>query len=244
MLAIEVKNISKKFRIPREKKYTLFQHIVSILNGQGGNEVFWALKGVSFEVEKGETFGIIGKNGSGKSTLLKILARVLYPEDGSMSVYGRVASFLELGVGFQPELSARENVYLYSYILGLNKKQIDKSYENILEFSELRRFQNLKLKNFSTGMQLRLAFSTAIHANPEILLIDEVLAVGDGDFQKKCLSKINELKNNGKTIIFVSHNLDTIRELCTRSILLKDGIVTKSGPTSEVINYYVNVFNH
>jgi lipopolysaccharide transport system ATP-binding protein len=238
MSAIIVDNISKKFRIPHEKKTTVFQNVIGLIKRQFDYEEFWALKDISFEVNKGEAQGIIGRNGSGKSTLLKILARVLYPESGSVSLNGKVASFLELGVGFQPELTARENVYIYSSILGLSHKQVDRIYDDIFDFAELKKFENMKLKNFSSGMYLRLAFSTAIHAVPDTLLIDEVFAVGDEAFQKKCRDKMNQFKIEGKTIIFVSHALDAVKELCQRAILLNEGRIVTMGDTEKVINDY------
>ena len=238
MSAIIVDNISKKFRIPHEKKNTVFQNIVGLIKRQFDYEEFWALKDVSFEVNKGEAFGIIGSNGSGKSTLLKIMARVLYPDSGSVSLDGKVASFLQLGVGFQPELTARENVYIYSSILGVGRRQVDRLYDEIFDFAELRKFENMKLKNFSSGMSVRLAFATAIHAVPDTLLIDEVLAVGDVAFQKKCRDKMNEFKAEGKTIVFVSHALDTVKELCQRSMLLNEGRIVSMGDTEKVINDY------
>ena len=239
MSAIVVKNISKKFRIPHEKKTTVFQNIVGLVKRQFAYEEFWALKDVSFEVNKGEALGIIGRNGSGKSTLLKILARVLYPDSGSIAMNGKVASFLELGVGFQPELSARENVYIYSSVLGLRRKQVDRIYDDIFDFAELKKFENMKLKNFSSGMYLRLAFATAIHATPDTFLIDEVLAVGDEAFQKKCRDKINQFKAEGKTIVFVSHALDSVKALCQRTILLNEGRIVTVGDTEMVINAYL-----
>ena len=239
MSAIIVDNISKKFRIPHEKKSTIFQNIVGLIKRQFDYEEFWALKDVSFEVNKGEAFGIIGRNGSGKSTLLKILAKVLYPDSGSVSLDGKVASFLQLGVGFQPELTARENVYIYSSILGLRRKQVNTLYDDIFDFAELKKFENMKLKNFSSGMNLRLAFSTAIHAIPDTLLIDEVLAVGDEAFRKKCQDKINQFKTEGKTIVFVSHALDTVKELCQRAMLLNEGRIVTMGDTEKVINDYL-----
>ena len=239
MSAIIVDNISKKFRIPHEKKTTVFQNIVGLIKRQFDYEEFWALKDVSFEVKKGEALGIIGRNGSGKSTLLKILAKVLYPDSGSVSLNGKVASFLELGVGFQPELTAKENVYIYSSILGLSRKQVDRIYDEILDFAELKKFENMKLKNFSSGMYLRLAFSTAVHATPDTFLIDEVLAVGDEAFQKKCQDKINQFQTEGKTIVFVSHDLDTVKNLCQRSILLNEGRIVTTGDTEKVINDYL-----
>lgn len=238
MSAIIVDNISKKFRIPHEKKTTLFQNIVGLVKRQFDYEEFWALKDVSFEVNKGEALGIIGKNGSGKSTLLKILAMVLYPDSGSVSLDGKVASFLELGVGFQSELTARENVYIYSSILGMGRKQVDRAYDDIFDFAELKKFETMKLKNFSSGMYLRLAFSTAIHATPDTMLIDEVFAVGDEAFQKKCRDKMNQFKAEGKTIIFVSHALNSVKELCQRSIFLHEGRIVTMGDTEKVINDY------
>ena len=238
MSAIIVDNISKKFRIPHEKKTTVFQNIVGLIKRQFAYEEFWALKDVSFEVKKGEALGIIGRNGSGKSTLLKILALVLYPNSGSVSLNGKVASFLELGVGFQPELTAKENVYIYSSILGLRRKQVDRIYDDIFDFAELKKFETMKLKNFSSGMYLRLAFSTAIYAVPDTLLIDEVFAVGDESFKKKCRDKMNQFKAEGKTIVFVSHALDAVKELCQRSMLLNEGRIVTMGDTEKVINDY------
>ena len=239
MDAILVDKISKRFRIPHEKKTTLFQNIVGMVKRQFDYEEFWVLKDVSFEIRRGETFGIIGRNGSGKTTLLKILAKVLYPDGGSVTMNGRVASFLELGVGFQPELTAKDNVYIYSSILGISRKEVNKRYSDIFDFAELRKFENMKLKNFSSGMYLRLAFSTAIYANPDTLLIDEVFAVGDEAFQKKCIGKINEFREQGKTIVFVSHALDAVKNLCQRSLLLNDGRIISIGNTGKIINDYL-----
>ncbi|MFX1264158.1 MAG: ABC transporter ATP-binding protein [Promethearchaeota archaeon] len=239
MSAIVVDSVSKKFRIPHEKKTTVFQNIIGLIKRQFSYEEFWALKDVSFEVNKGEALGIIGRNGSGKSTLLKILAKVLYPDSGSVSLNGKVASFLQLGVGFQPELTARENVYIYSSILGLGRKQVDSLYDDILDFAELKKFENMKLKNFSSGMNMRLAFSTAIHAVPDTLLIDEVFAVGDEAFKKKCSDKMRQFKAEGKTIVFVSHALDSVKELCQRTMLLSYGRIVTMGDTEKVINNYL-----
>ena len=239
MSAIMVDSVAKKFRIPHEKKTTVFQNIVGLIKRQFDYEEFWALKDISFQVNKGEALGIIGRNGSGKSTLLKIMARVLYPDSGSVSLNGKVASFLQLGVGFQPELTARENIYIYSSILGLRRKQVDSLYEDILDFAELKKFENMKLKNFSSGMNLRLAFSTAVHAVPDTMLIDEVFAVGDQAFQEKCRDKMNQFKAEGKTIVFVSHSLNTVKELCQRSMLLNEGRIVTMGDTEKVINDYL-----
>jgi lipopolysaccharide transport system ATP-binding protein len=244
MEAISVNSVSKKFRIPHEKKVTLFQNIVGLVKRQYSYEEFWALKDVSFEVKKGESFGIIGPNGSGKSTLLKMLAKVLYPDTGSICINGKVASFLELGVGFQPELSAIDNVFIYSSILGRSRKAIAATYESIFEFADLAKFKNMKLKNLSSGMYLRLAFSTAVHADPEILLIDEVLAVGDEAFQKKSAAKIAEFIKLGKTIIFVSHDLESVKRICSRTMLVKKGAVVSIGETKKIVEDYLIQLNN
>lgn len=240
MNAIEVNNVSKKFRIPHEKKSTLFQNIIGIIKQQYSYEEFWVLKDISFEIKRGETLGIIGKNGSGKSTILKMLAQVLYPDSGEIRINGNIASFLELGVGFQMELTAKDNVYIYSSILGMSRKEVNKVYDDIFDFAELRKFESMKLKNFSSGMYLRLAFSTAIHANPEILLVDEVLSVGDEAFQKKCTSKIDEFRTQGKTIVYVSHELDSVKKICSRAIFLTEGAIAFSGDTEKAIEMYLN----
>ncbi len=238
MDAISVDNISKKFKIPHEKKTTLFQHLIGVVKRQFAYEEFFALKDISFTVEEGETFGIIGGNGSGKSTLLKMLAKVLYPDTGTIRTKGKIAPFLELGVGFQPELTAEENVYIYSSILGMSRREVRKKYDSIFDFAELKRFENMKLKNYSSGMYTRLAFSTAIHAEPDTLLIDEVLSVGDESFQKKCVAKIDEIRDQGKTIVFVSHALDTVKKLCKRSMLLDHGSMISMGESGKVIDDY------
>lgn len=241
MSAIIVDNVSKKFRIPHEKKTTVFQNIIGLVKRQFSYEEFWALKDVSFSIEEGETFGIIGRNGSGKSTLLKILARVMYPDSGSITVEGKVAPFLELGVGFQPELTAKENVYIYGSVLGMSRKEINRKYETIFDFAELKRFENMKLKNFSSGMYVRLAFATAVHTNPEVLLVDEVFAVGDETFQKRSTAKMDELRRQGKTVVFVSHNLDVVRKICHRSLLLNDGRIISIGDTEKVVSDYLGI---
>ncbi len=238
MNAIVARNISKRFRIPHERKTTLFQNVLSLAGRRFDYDDFWALKDISFEVAKGETFGIIGRNGSGKSTLLSILAKVYYPDSGSVAINSRIAPFLELGVGFQPELTARENVYIYSSILGISGKEVTKRYDEIFEFAELRKFESMKLKNFSSGMYLRLAFSTAIHANPDIMLIDEVLSVGDEAFQKKCIDKIADFQERGKSIVVVSHSLDMVTTLCQRAMLLHDGRIASIGDTGKVMDAY------
>jgi lipopolysaccharide transport system ATP-binding protein len=239
MSAIVVDNVSKRFRIPHERRTTVFQNIVGLIRRRLSYEEFWALKDVSFEVNKGEAFGVIGRNGSGKSTLLKIMARVLYPDSGSVIMNGKVASFLQLGVGFQSELTARENVYIYSSILGVSRKQVERVYDEIIDFAELKRFENMKLKQFSSGMNVRLAFATAIYAVPDTLLIDEVLAVGDEAFRKKCRDKMDQFKTEGKTIVFVSHDLATVKELCQRAMLLNQGQIVSMGEPEKVIKDYL-----
>lgn len=240
--AIVVDHISKKFRIPHERKTTVYQHIAGLFGGGiASYELFNALQDVSFHVEHGETFGVIGPNGSGKSTLLKILAGVLYPDSGMVEINGKIAPFLELGVGFQPDLTAKDNIYLYGAIMGLKKREIALKYDEILDFAELKRFENMKLKNFSSGMTVRLAFSTAIQTDPDILLVDEVLAVGDESFQRKCGEKIDEIRRKGKTILIVSHDLATVQKLCKRCILVKNGAILSSGEPDIVIEDYKRI---
>ena len=238
MSAITINNISKRFRLPHHKKTTLFQNALGLVKRQMAYEEFWALRDISFEVERGETFGIIGRNGSGKSTLLKVLARVLYPDNGSVRTNGKVASFLELGVGFQPELTAAENIYIYASVLGMSRRATNEVYDQILDFAELKKFEDMKLKNFSSGMYTRLAFSTAVNCKPDIMLVDEALSVGDEAFQKKCMLKINEFREQGKTIIFVSHALGVVQNLCRRSVLLSEGRIVSIGNTEKIVNIY------
>jgi lipopolysaccharide transport system ATP-binding protein len=237
--AILVENVTKRFRIPKERKRTVYENLTGLLQGgASAYEIFDALQDISFSVKHGETFGIIGPNGCGKSTLLKVLAGVLYSDSGKAKINGKIAPFLELGVGFQPELSARDNVYLYGAIMGLNRKNVDSRYEEIMEFSELKRFENMKLRNFSSGMYVRLAFATAIQTDPEVLLVDEVLSVGDESFQKKCGEKIDEIRKAGKTILLVSHSLDTVRSLCSRCLLMNKGKMIALGKTEDVLAEY------
>ena len=243
MDAIVVNNVSKSFKIPHDKKTTLFHNIIGLAQRQYSYEELWVLKDISFSIEKGETFGIIGRNGSGKTTLLKLLARVLYPDSGSIFIRGKVASFLEMGVGFQPELTAAENVYIYSSVMGRSRKETKKSYDEIFKFAELEKFQNMKLKNLSSGMYMRLGFATAIHANPDVLLIDEIFAVGDETFQKKSADKICDFQKQGKTIVFVSHALNSVKSLCQRSLLLNNGKIVSIGNTEKVIFDYYAMLN-
>jgi len=238
--AIVVEGVSKRFRIPHEKKATFYDHLVGIVKGGSYSyEEFLALKDVSFSIGRGETFGVIGPNGCGKSTLLKVLAGVLYPDSGWVRIEGKVAPFLELGVGFHPELTAVENIRLYGAIMGLTRREIEGKREEILEFAELKRFENMKLKNFSSGMYVKLAFSTAIQTDPDVLLVDEVLSVGDEAFQKKCAGKIEEIRRAGKTIVFVSHALGSVRDLCDRCLFLEEGRTAALGETEEVVEEYL-----
>jgi len=238
-IAISVKNVSKTFRIPHEKVSSLRGAAISAFKRNKGYEEFKALDDVSFEVKKGEFFGIIGRNGSGKSTLLKILAGIYQTDKGSVKIDGRISPFLELGIGFNPELSGRDNVYLNATVLGLTKKEIDAKFDSIVAFSELERFIDQKLKNYSSGMQVRLAFSVSIHANREILLMDEVLAVGDSNFQSKCLSEFNKYKEMGKTVILVTHDIATVQRYCDRAMLVRNGKIVKIGNAEDVGSDYI-----
>jgi lipopolysaccharide transport system ATP-binding protein len=209
----------------------------------GGSPFIWALKDVSFEVKEGEVVGLIGRNGAGKSTLLKILARITRPTEGHAEIRGRVGSLLEVGTGFHPELTGRENVFMSGAVLGMRAAEIRRKFDEIVAFSEVERFLDTPLKHFSSGMQVRLAFAVAAHLEPEILFIDEVLAVGDASFQKKCLGKMGDISKQGRTIVFVSHNLSAINTLCSRAILLDGGKVFTQGATSDVVSaYYADCF--
>ncbi len=236
---IIVNELWKTFRLPHEKRNTLFEHITGTLYGKKGYEEFVALKNINFTVKKGEAVGIIGENGSGKSTLLKIIANILRPSNGSVRINGKITPFLELGVGFQPDLTAKENIYIYGAIMGLSDREVDAKLEEILEFSGLKQFQDAKLKNLSSGMQVRVAFATAIQTNPEILLMDEVLAVGDMEFQQKCLDVFQRYLNAKKTIVFVSHDLNSVRRFCSKALLLRHGEQVAFGDTNEIIDKYV-----
>jgi ABC-type polysaccharide/polyol phosphate transport system ATPase subunit len=237
-IAIKVENVSKTFRIPHEKISSLRGAFVNIFRTNGFEE-FKALDDVSFEVKKGEFFGIIGRNGSGKSTLLKILAGIYKPDKGKVKIDGLISPFLELGIGFNPELSGRDNIYLNSAVLGLTKKQIDEKFDDIVNFSELRRFIDQKVKNYSSGMYVRLAFSVAIHANRDILLMDEVLAVGDTNFQGKCLTEFMKYKEQGKTVVLVTHDVGTVQRYCDRAMLLRTGKIQMIGDPEKVVNRYI-----
>lgn len=206
----------------------------------GHDNFIWALKDVSFEVEHGEVLGIIGRNGAGKTTLLKILTRITEPTEGYAEIYGRVGSLLEVGTGFHPELTGRENIYLNGAVLGMKRKEIDRKFDEIVAFAEVEKFIDTPLKRYSSGMQVRLAFSVAAHLEPEILLVDEVLAVGDAAFQKKCLGKMGDVAKEGRTVLFVSHNMGAIQRLCPRTLLLSNGCLAMEDNTQRVIEYYLS----
>lgn len=238
MAVIEVEHLYKTFRIPHEKRTTLFEALTGVFKPQA-YETFHALKDINFTVEDGEALGIIGVNGSGKSTLLKTVANVLRPTGGKVNIHRKITPFLELGVGFQPDLTAAENVKIYATIMGMQKRDIEDKFDEIIEFAGLETFRDTKLKNFSSGMQVRLAFSTAIQTDPEILLLDEVLAVGDMEFQQKCFDTLNQYRKDGVTIVFVSHDLGAVRRFCDRTLLLNKGEQVVLGDTGEVIDRYV-----
>jgi lipopolysaccharide transport system ATP-binding protein len=258
MPVIEANNIGKKYNINhRQGGYITLRDVltnvfsnpfkflkqkVKTVAGLTKNEEFWALKDISFNVEKGEVIGIIGRNGAGKSTLLKILSQITPPTTGEIKINGRVGSLLEVGTGFHPELSGRENIFLNGAILGMKKSEIVKKFDEIVEFAGIEKFLDTPVKYYSSGMYVRLAFSVAAHMEPDVLIIDEVLAVGDADFQKKCLGKMDEItKKEGRTILFVSHNMEAIKQLCKRCILLDKGEVKMIGETKEIVENYLNV---
>src|SRR6202050_1654407 len=205
----------------------------------GSSRFIWALKDVNFEVRQGEAVGVIGRNGAGKSTLLKILARTTRPTEGHAEIHGRIGSLLEVGTGFHPELTGRENVYMSGAILGMRKAEIDRKFDEIVAFSEVERFLDTPLKHYSSGMGMPLAFAVAAHLEPEILLVDEVLSVGDASFQKKCLGKMGQVSRDGRTILFVSHNMAAVKALCSRAVLMRDGVVAASGIVADVADDYL-----
>ncbi len=246
---IRISNLSKQYRIGLDTTYnTLTESVTNFLKSPLGAlrslmkpyGTIWALKGIDLEVHKGEVVGIIGRNGSGKSTLLKILSRITHPTDGDVFLAGRVSSLLEVGVGFHPELSGRENVYLSGAILGMRKREIDEKFQDIVKFAEVEKFLDTPVKRYSSGMYVRLAFAVAAHMDTDILLVDEVLAVGDAAFQKKCLGKMEMAAEGGRTVLFVSHNMPAINRLCSRAVLLDGGRLVKDGPAIEVTGFYLN----
>lgn len=243
---IEIQGLGKKYKLAEAQKYLALRDVISnagkkLFNKRKKEAEFWALQDINLNIQPGERLGIIGRNGAGKSTLLKILSKITPPTTGNIKLHGRVASLLEVGTGFHPELTGKENIYLNGSILGLKRAEINLQLNNIIDFSGVEKFIDTPLKHYSSGMQLRLAFSVAAHLEPEILLIDEVLAVGDAEFQKKCIGKMEEVsKYNGRTILFVSHNISYISGLCNKCILLNEGKLIKTGTTAEVVNEYIN----
>jgi len=253
-IAIRVKGLGKKYTLggPQEKYLTLrdalthsvkspFHRYINKNSAPSTNE-FWALKDISFDVHKGEVIGIIGRNGAGKSTLLKILSRITTPSEGVVEINGRIGSLLEVGTGFHPELTGRENIFLSGSILGMKKREIDDKFDEIVKFSEIEKFLDTPVKRYSSGMYVRLAFAVAAHMETEILLIDEVLAVGDVQFQKKCLGKMGDVTKQGKTVIFVSHNMEAIRDICINGVFLNQGKIEKKGEISDTISVYLESF--
>ncbi len=244
-IAISVRELSKSYTITHEdQKHTLASeallHSLKNIGKKSSSETFWALKDVSFEINKGDVVGIIGRNGAGKSTLLKVLSRITEPTSGQIDLYGRVGSLLEVGTGFHPELTGRENTYLNGAILGMSKREITRHFDAIVEFAGVEQFLDTPVKRYSSGMYVRLAFAVAAHLEPEILIVDEVLAVGDAEFQKKCLGKMQDVAAHGRTVIFVSHNMGAVQQLCPTAILLRAGRIYKSGPTDQVVPEYLS----
>ena len=242
---IKVNNISKRYKLGQIQGYkTIRESLSNVLSlrgakPRGNTEFIWALKDVSFEIKPGEVVGIIGRNGAGKSTLLKILTRITEPTEGTAELEGRVSSLLEVGTGFHPELTGRENIYLNGAILGMRKAEISKKFDEIVAFAEVEKFIDTPVKRYSSGMYVRLAFAVAAHLEPEILLVDEVLAVGDAAFQKKCLGKMDTVAKEGRTILFVSHNMGAINQLCTTTLWIDQGRIVELGPTNSIINKYL-----
>ena len=241
--AIIVSGLHKSFMLPTEQAFGLKQAFFNRLRGIKGYTEQRVLKGLDFEVKKGEFIGIVGRNGSGKSTLLKILAGIYYPEKGNITINGNLVPFIELGVGFNPELTGRENVYLNGALLGFSNEEMDQMYDDIWSFAELKDFQDQKLKNYSSGMQVRLAFSIAIRARGDILLLDEVLAVGDAAFQQKCATYFKSLKEKKQTVILVTHSMENVRKFCTRAILIDNGHIIKNGDPKEIAKAYTNLWS-
>lgn len=247
---ISVEHLSKQYRIEALKRHNSFRDIFdeklvalfgkSAGSSGSGENLIWALNDVSFEVQEADVLGIIGRNGAGKSTLLKILSRITEPTKGSVRMHGRVASLLEVGTGFSGELSGRENIFLNGAILGMKKAEIKRKFGEIVAFAEIEKFIDTPVKHYSSGMYMRLAFAVAAHLEPEILIVDEVLAVGDAQFQKKCLGKMKDVSHRGRTVLFVSHNMKAVRQLCSRVIHLRNGVIVAEGPTYEATEKYLN----
>lgn len=240
---ITVEGIHKTFKLPHERYSGIKQIFVNVFRGRSGFERQKVLKDISFDIKEGEFFGIVGRNGSGKSTLLKLLAGIYVPDSGIIQVRGSLTPFIELGVGFNPELTGKENVFLNGALLGFSRKEMEAMYDDIVSFAELERFMDQKLKNYSSGMQVRLAFSIAIRARSDILLIDEVLAVGDAIFQKKCFNYFKQLKRDGRTVVFISHDANALLEYCDRGVLIDKGKIVTKGKISDVVHNYIDLLN-
>lgn len=237
-IAVKVDHVSKYFKLPVESTQSLRTALVNRFKGIKGYKKQHVLRDIDFEVEKGDFFGIVGRNGSGKSTLLKIISQIYVPEQGKVTVDGKLVSFIELGVGFNPELTGRENVYMNGAMLGFTTEEVDTMYQDIVDFAELQDFMNQKLKNYSSGMQVRLAFSVAIKAQGDVLILDEVLAVGDEAFQRKCNDYFLERKNSGKTTILVTHDMAAVKKYCNKAVLIDDGLIKAIGEPFDVANQY------
>ena len=237
-IAISVENVEKSFKIYKDKGFTLKERILFFKsrNAYVKNNI---LRGISFDIEKGDILGIVGKNGSGKSTLLKLITKIIYPDSGSIKINGKVSSLIELGAGFHPDMTGRENIYINASIYGLTKKEIDSKLDTIIKFSELEEFIDSPIRTYSSGMYMRLAFSVAINVEAEILLIDEILSVGDANFRAKCFRKMQELKDSGITIVIVSHDLHTMEKLCNKVIWIESGKIKRSGIPNEVLKEYI-----
>jgi lipopolysaccharide transport system ATP-binding protein len=238
--AIEIKALSKAYRLAHQgvTATNLREHLFRLFSNRQSEEVFWALKEINLTINSGEVVGILGKNGAGKSTLLKILGRITRPTTGSATVRGKLVGMLEVGAGFHPELSGRENIWLNAAILGMKRQEIRAKFDSIIRSAGVEKFLDTPLKQFSDGMQLRLAFAISTHLNPDILLLDEVLAVGDIDFQRNCMATVEQAAKQGKTIIFVSHNLEAMQAICQRGIVLHDSKIVQDGPINQAVNFY------
>jgi ABC-type polysaccharide/polyol phosphate transport system ATPase subunit len=236
-IAVSAQNVSKRFRIYHERNQSIKQMVLR--RSRGVYEEFWALKDVSLEIPQASSYGLIGENGSGKSTLLKCMAKILVPDEGTVTTVGSISALLELGAGFHPELSGRENVFLNGAILGISSKELNRKFDEIVAFSGIERFIDTPVKNYSSGMYVRLGFSIAINVSPDVLLVDEVLAVGDAEFQMRCSQKFQELRSSGCTIVVVSHSMDMIRELCDSAAWLEHGELRVAGPAKQVIGAYM-----
>ena len=241
-IAISVKNLHKSFKLPTERAWGLKQAIFNRLKGIKGYKELKVLNGINFDIHQNEFVGIVGRNGSGKSTLLKTLAKIYFPEKGSIDINGQLVPFIELGVGFNPDLTGRENIYLNGALLGFSNKEMDTMYDEIVDFAELRPFMDQKLKNYSSGMQVRLAFSIAIRARGDILLLDEVLAVGDAAFQQKCADYFESIRGH-QTVILVTHSMENVRKYCTRAILIENGKITLDDKPEKVAKAYEKLWH-